>query len=64
VECLHVMCQSGGHVKLRITMNDGSKIIRDPACVLSDNGKGVRCNWCTDTPIAVNPSWWLSNLNR
>lgn len=64
VECLHVMCQSGGHVKLRITMNDGTRIIRDPACVISDNGKGVNCVWCTNTPIAVNPSWFMSNLKR
>ena len=64
VECLHVMCQSGGHVKLRITMNDGTRIIRDPACVISDNGKGVKCVWCTNTPIAVNPSWFMSNLKR
>ena len=64
VECLHVMCSSGGHVKLRITMNDGTKIIRDPACAISDNGKGIRCVWCTNTPIAVNPSWFMANLNR
>ena len=64
VECLHVMCSSGGHVKLRITMNDGTKIIRDPACCISDNGKGIRCVWCTNTPIAVNPSWFMQNLSR
>ena len=64
VECLHVMCSSGGHVKLRITMNDGTKIIRDPACAISDNGKGIRCVWCTNTPIAVNPSWFMQNLSR
>lgn len=64
VECLHVMCSSGGHVKLRITMNDGTKIIRDPACVISDNGKPINCYWCTNTPIAVNPSWFLANVNR
>ena len=63
VECLHVQCQSGGHVKLRITMNDGTKIIRDPACVLSDNGKGIRCKWCTDNGT-VNPSWFMENLYR
>lgn len=64
VECLHVMCSSGGHVKLRITLNDGTKIIRDPACALSDNGKGYTCNWCTNTPIAIDPSWFMENLNR
>lgn len=64
VECLHVMCQSGGHVKLRITLKDGSKIIRDPAAVLSNNGQGVTANWCTNYPIAVNPSWFMANLNK
>lgn len=64
VECLHVMCSSGGHVKLRITLKDGTKIIRDPACALSDNGKGYTCVWCTNTPIAINPSWFLENLKR
>lgn len=64
VECLHVMCSSGGHVKLRITLNDGSTIIRDPACALSDNGKGYTCNWCTNTPIAVDPDWFMENLKR
>ena len=63
VECLHVQCSSGGHVKLRITLNDGSKIIRDPACVLSKNGKAVTCVWCTNSGN-VNPSWFMVNLNR
>ena len=63
VECLHVQCQSGGHVKLRITLNDGTKIIRDPACALSDNGKGYKCNWCTNEGV-VNPSWYMENLYR
>ena len=64
VELLHVMCSSGGHVKLQITLNDGSKIIRDPAAIISKNGKGLTANWCTNTPKAVNPSWFMSNLNR
>ncbi len=64
VEAIHVMCQSGGHIKLRITLLDGTRIIRDPACALSDNGKGYTCNWCTNTPIAVNPAWFMSNLSR
>lgn len=63
VECLHVQCSSGGHVKLRITLNDGSRIIRDPACVLSKNGKSVSCVWCTNSGN-VNPSWFMANLNR
>lgn len=64
VECLHVDCSSGGHVKLRITLLDGSKIIRDPACVLSDNNKPVTCTWCTNSAKAVNPSWFMENLYR
>lgn len=64
VECLHVDCSSGGHVKLRITLNDGTKIIRDPACVISQNNKALNCVWCTNTPKAVNPSWFMENLNR
>lgn len=64
VECLHVNCSSGGHVKLRITKNDGSTFIRDPACVVSHNGKPLNCVWCTNTPKAINPSWYMENLNR
>ena len=65
VECLHVQCSGGdGHVRLRITMNDGTKIYRDPAAVLS-NGN-VTSNWCITnfTLLAVNPSWFLENLSR
>jgi len=64
VECLHVQCSSGGHVKLRITRNDGTTFIRDIACIISHNGKPINCVWCTNTPMAVNPSWYMSNLNR
>ena len=63
VEALHVQCSSGGHIKLRITLKDGSKIIRDPACALSDNGKGYKCNWCTNTGV-INPKWFMENLYR
>ena len=63
IECLHVQCSSGGHVKLKITKNDGSTFIRDPACVLSDNGKPITCTWCTNTGV-INPSWFMENLNR
>ena len=65
VECLHVKCSGGdGHVRLRITLNDGSYIYRDPAAVL-DSGN-ITHNWCINnyTLLAVNPSWWLENLNR
>lgn len=64
VECLHVDCSSGGHVKLRITKLDGSTFIRDIACVISDNGKSLSCVWCTNTPKAINPKWFMDNLNR
>ena len=63
VECLHVQCKTGGHARLRITKNDGSKLYRDPAAVL--NGNGITANWCSNgTLIAVNPSWFMQNLNR
>ena len=64
VECLHVKCLGGdGHVRLRITLNDGTYIYRDPAAVL-DNGN-VASNWCINgTTIATNPQWFLNNLNR
>lgn len=64
VECLHVDCSSGGHVKLRITRNDGSTFIRDIACIISDNDKPLTCVWCSNSPKAVNPNWFMSNLNR
>lgn len=64
VECLHVDCQSGGHVKLRITKNNGERFIRDIACVISDNNKSLSCVWCTNSPKAVDPSWFMENLNR
>jgi hypothetical protein len=63
VECIHVQCSSGGHVKLRITKNDGTKFIRDPACVISPNGKPINCTWCTNKGV-INPSWYMMNLNR
>ena len=64
VECLHVKCQGGdGHVRLRITLNDGTYIYRDPAAVL-DNGN-VASNWCLNgTLLSINPQWFLNNLNR
>lgn len=64
VEALHVDCSSGGHIKLRITKNDGSVFIRDVACVISKNDKPISCVWCTNHPKAVNPRWYLSNLHR
>lgn len=65
VECIHVLCSGGdGHVRLRITLNDGTNIYRDPAAVL--NGGDISYNWCSSgsTLLDVNPSWFLENLNR
>ena len=64
VECLHIKCRGGdGHVRLRITQNDGNYLYRDPAAVL-DSGS-LTYNWCMNgTLIAVNPSWFMNNLNR
>jgi len=65
VECLHVQCSGGdGHVRLRITLKDGTKIYRDPAAVLSSGD--VTYNWCTSgySLLAVDPSWFLENLSR
>ena len=64
VECLHVKCSGGdGHVRLRITHNNGNTFLRDPACTLKNGGT---CNWCTSryTLLAIDPSWFKANLNR
>lgn len=63
VECLHIKCRGGdGHVRLRFTLPNGDVFYRDPACTLSDGGY---CNWCSDgTLLAVNPNWFMENLNR
>jgi len=64
VECLHVKCSGGdGHVRMRITKNDGTTFLRDPACTLDEGGT---CNWCTRgyTLLAIDPSWFMQNLNR
>lgn len=65
VECIHVRCRSSGtgHVRMRILMKDGAYIYRDPASVL--DGSGVTSNWCLNgILLAVNPSWFMTNLNR
>ena len=64
VDCVHVRCQGGdGHVYLKITQKDGSVFYRDPAAVL-DSGI-VNKVWCGNgTILAINPNWWLANLNR
>ena len=64
VQCIHVGCLSGvGHVRLRIQLNDGDWIYRDPASVL--DGNGVTSNWCMNGEYwATDPSWLMENLNR
>ena len=64
VECIHVGCLSGvGHVRLRLQLNDGPWIYRDPASVL--DGNGVTSNWCMNGEYwATNPSWFMENLER
>lgn len=67
IDCLHVRCSKGdGHVRARITTKDGDKFYRDPACCLSNNGKGAYCNWCTSNFVLldVNPNWFMKNLKR
>ena len=69
VHVIHVKCNGGdGHVRLKLRHKkhtDNEWIYRDPACVVSQNGKGVRCNWCMDgTLLATDPSWFMQNLNR
>lgn len=64
VECLHVKCQGGdGHVRLRFTLPNGDQFYRDPAAVL--DGNGVTGNWCLNgSLLAVDPSWFMQNVNR
>lgn len=68
VHCLHVQCSTGGHVRLKLRHSkhtEGSWIHRDPACVLSDNGKPINAIWCSNAPLnATDPSWFMANVNR
>lgn len=64
VDAVHVLCSGGdGHIRSRITMNNGDTFYRDGACTLDEGGY---CNWCIKnyTLLAVNPSWFNQNLNR
>ena len=68
VRCLHVRCSGGdGHVRLQFRHSKhtgGEWINRDPAAVLSSGS--VTYNWCTSgyTLLAINPSWWVAQLNK
>lgn len=70
VRCVHIKCKSSGegHVRLQFKHKDhtgGKWINRDPACVLSPNGKEISAIWCADgTVLAYNPKWFMDNLNR
>lgn len=70
VKCLHVKCSDGdGHVRLKLRHKKYSNnewFLRDPAAVLSNNGKPVSFNWCTSgfSLLATDPSWFLANVNR
>lgn len=68
VHCLHVQCSSGGHVRLKLRHpkhTGGNWIHRDPACVLSQNGKPLTAIWCPNAPLnATDPSWFIANVNR
>lgn len=68
VKCLHIQCSSGGHVRLKLRHpkhTEGNWINRDPACVLSDNGKPLTAIWCANgTLLGTNSSWFLANVNR
>lgn len=66
----HVRCKSSGegHVRLKLRHakhTGGNWIRRDPACVVSANGKALTEIWCSNgTLLATNPSWFMVNVNR
>lgn len=69
VRCIHVKCQGGdGHVRLQFkhkTNTDNKWINRDPAAILSVNGQPLSYIWCANgTQLAINPNWFLENVNR
>lgn len=66
----HVLCTGSGegHVRLKLRHSkhtEGNWIRRDPACVVSANGKPVNAIWCSDGRLlATNPSWIFESINR
>lgn len=68
VHCLHVQCSSGGHVRLKLKHpkhTKGNWIHRDPACVLSNNGKPINAIWCPKGALlGTDSSWFIANVNR
>ena len=69
VRALHVLCAGSGegHIRLQLKHNKhtgGKWINRDPACVVSNNGKSVSCVWCGGGKLlATNPAWFMESLN-
>lgn len=62
----HVYCTGtgGGHVRLKLSKN-GNTFRRDPACILSQNGKPLNAIWCENGKlIDTNPSWFMDSINR
>ena len=65
----HVKCNSsgGGHVYLRLD-KAGKTYYRDPACVLSNNGRPITDIWCKagngGTLLDKNPKWFMDTVNR
>lgn len=70
VVVVHVKCISSGegHVRLRLkhkVHTGGNWIDRDPACVVSANGKSLTDIWCGNGKLlATNPSWFMETVNR
>lgn len=68
VQIIHCRCATGGHIRMKLNHpkhTEGSWISRDGACVISNNGKGIRCIWCPSAPvIAINPNWFMQTVNR
>ena len=66
VSVVHVYCtgSGGGHVRLVVSKN-GKSWNRDPACVLSANGKAISEIWCSNGKLlGTNPKWFMDNVNR
>lgn len=69
VTCVHVKCSSGGgHVFLKLSHpvhTKGKTIVRDPACVLSNNNKPITSVWCGNGKVIdINPQWYMKDLNK
>lgn len=69
VSLYHVKCtgSGGGHVYLRLD-KDGKTYYRDPACVLSNNGRPITDIWCRigngGVLIDKNPKWFINTINK